>query len=615
MVPRLVLAKDTVQQVSEAIAAILDLDVEIADQRLSRVAGTGAFAQKIGEPLDRDGFVNREVMRTGDYVLIDETGKHVVCQACARAGSCYATALLCYPIKAPGTTIGTISLVACDSRRRAWLLGNLASCIAFLSKMSELITAKVLEQQALLAQESLHRQLALVMDFLGEGIIAVDRYGVITHFNSYAAQLFGVMPGLVVGQEIRDMVGGTGVYDVLCGGEQQRQQRILMKVGATTCPVLCDAIPIAVDGKSMGAVLKFRDIQTSSRMAYEMSYAAKAVTFEDILGVSRQIKQVKLEAQQVARSSSTVLIYGESGTGKELLARAIHTASPRGHGPFVSINLGAVPDGLLESELFGYEAGAFTGAKKGGKLGKFELANGGTLFLDEIGDMPVHLQVKLLRVLEERRVEPLGSTWPRPLDVRIICATHRDLGAMVARREFREDLFYRLNVVPLVIPPLRERKEDIPPLAGRFYPAHAARLGKQITGISPGAMELLMAYGWPGNVRELSNCLEYAVNMETGPTISAQVLGPKLGNSGHVAAKTAATNPRDDKQELILQVLRVHGTSTAGKKAAAAALGISLSTLYRKLKSMAPAPLPPARDPAPVSSLNTPDPPAPTRHR
>lgn len=310
MVPRLVLAKDTVQQVSEAIAAILDLDVEIADQRLSRVAGTGAFAQKIGEPLDRDGFVNREVMRTGDYVLIDETGKHVVCQACARAGSCYATALLCYPIKAPGTTIGTISLVACDSRRRAWLLGNLASCIAFLSKMSELITAKVLEQQALLAQESLHRQLALVMDFLGEGIIAVDRYGVITHFNSYAAQLFGVMPGLVVGQEIRDMVGGTGVYDVLCGGEQQRQQRILMKVGATTCPVLCDAIPIAVDGKSMGAVLKFRDIQTSSRMAYEMSYAAKAVTFEDILGVSRQIKQVKLEAQQVARSSSTVLIYG-----------------------------------------------------------------------------------------------------------------------------------------------------------------------------------------------------------------------------------------------------------------------------------------------------------------
>ncbi|MGI6552605.1 MAG: sigma-54 interaction domain-containing protein [Bacillota bacterium] len=289
----------------------------------------------------------------------------------------------------------------------------------------------------------------------------------------------------------------------------------------------------------------------------------------------------------MANSDSTVLITGESGTGKEILARAIHANSNRSQEHFVTINCGAIPETLLESELFGYEEGAFTGAKKGGKLGKFEIANGGTIFLDEIGDMPLHLQVKLLRVLQEKVIERVGGSFSVPIDVRVIAATHRDLEEQAQQNQFRWDLYYRLNVIPLHIPPLRERQEDIMMLAKYFLEIYNHKINKKIKYFAKETENLLLNYEWPGNVRELSNAVEYAVNMETSAILSARNLPPRL----RMRASTSQYIEKDNglkkmERDLIADALAKYGISTEGKKRVAESLGISLATLYRKLKNI-----------------------------
>ena len=247
-------------------------------------------------------------------------------------------------------------------------------------------------------------------------------------------------------------------------------------------------------------------------------------SFDSIISRSTAMEKIKKRALQVASSNSTVLITGESGTGKGLLARAIHKESPRCSKPFFSVNCAAIPETLLESELFGYERGAFTGAEKNGKLGKFQLADKGTLFLDEIGDMPLHLQVKLLSCLQNRQVDPVGAVRPVDVDVRIIAATNKDLEEMIRQNQFREDLYFRLNVIPLYIPPLRERPEDISMLVQHIIMKFSMAMGKAVTGIEADAMDVLLSYSWPGNIREVENVIEYAINMEQSDTITVDSL-------------------------------------------------------------------------------------------
>ncbi len=242
-------------------------------------------------------------------------------------------------------------------------------------------------------------------------------------------------------------------------------------------------------------------------------------TFDNIIGRSREIQDVKTLAHKISRTHSNVLLVGESGTGKEVFAHAIHAASPRKKGPFIRINCGAIPRELLESELFGYEGGAFTGSLKNGKRGKFELADGGTLFLDEIGDLPLDMQVKLLRVLQEREITPLGSEKTKHVDVRILSATHRNLEEMVHEGLFREDLFYRLNVISVEIPPLRKRREDIPVFTNYLVEKFVKSMGKPIEGVCEKVHQLFALYDWPGNIRELENVIERAFNMADGRLI------------------------------------------------------------------------------------------------
>lgn len=309
------------------------------------------------------------------------------------------------------------------------------------------------------------------------------------------------------------------------------------------------------------------------------------VSFGSIVGRSPSLRRVVEVARRVAEGDSTVLVHGESGTGKELFARAIHQASPRAGRSFVAVNCGAIPEGLVESELFGYDRGAFTGADPRGKPGKFELADGGTLFLDEVGDLPLSLQVKLLRALQERQIERLGGRTPVRVDVRVIAASNRPLERLVEEGRFRLDLFYRLNVIPLHLPPLRDRHEDIPPLAQHFLCRLASSLTRCPEGFTPAAMRLLVSYSWPGNVRELQNAVEFAANMCQDSLIGPEDLPPYVrGDFPPVPDHFRTLDLRTLEKRAILEALERYGTSLQGKRLAARALGISVATLYRKVE-------------------------------
>ena len=286
-----------------------------------------------------------------------------------------------------------------------------------------------------------------------------------------------------------------------------------------------------------------------------------------------------------------MLITGESGTGKEMFAKAIHYSSARGKGPFITVNCGAIPENLLESELFGYEKGAFTGANDKGKVGKFELANAGTIFLDEIGDMPLHLQVKILHVLQNMRFERVGGNKTIIVDLRIIAATNKDLEQMIRDGTFREDLYYRLSVIPLNIPPLRERKEDIKMLMYHFLEKYNTFMNKRITGFSPAVESAYRDYDWPGNVRELENAVEYGVNMAFGDQIGMDAVPARLLRSdmGVILANdnlTLGEQMKHLEREIISNKLRKYGSSGSAKDKVAKELGLSRATLYRKLAEL-----------------------------
>jgi DNA-binding NtrC family response regulator len=306
------------------------------------------------------------------------------------------------------------------------------------------------------------------------------------------------------------------------------------------------------------------------------------VCFSEIVGQSAPLRRVLKDVETVAPTFSTVLIYGETGTGKELIARAIHNISGRSNRPFVKLNCAAIPLGLLESELFGHEKGAFTGAVAR-KIGRFELAHEGTLFLDEIGDIPLELQPKLLRVLQEQEFERLGSTRTTRVDVRIIAATNGDLAQMTRAKQFREDLYFRLNVFPIHLPPLRERTGDIPLLVRHYVDKSSQRMNKRVETIPPEAMAALSSYSWPGNIRELQNFIERSVILTPGSVLHFQ--GNKLHLAGPVSAATGVTL-EDVERDHILQVLRETGGVIGGRHGAALRLGLKRTTLISKMERM-----------------------------
>jgi formate hydrogenlyase transcriptional activator len=371
-----------------------------------------------------------------------------------------------------------------------------------------------------------------------------------------------------------EAIGTLAVASRLELGFSQRDATMLREVA--------DQVAMAVSN-----AVAFRQIaELRDRLRQEKQYLEEEINlekrFDDIVGESTGLRQVLKEIETVAPTNATVLIQGETGTGKELLARDIHRLSPRKDHTFVKVNCAAIPAGLLESELFGHEKGAFTGAISQ-KIGRLELAHQGTLFLDEIGDLPLELQPKILRALQEKEFERLGSTRTIPVDVRIIAATNRELGKMVAEKQFRSDLYYRLRVFPITIPPLRERREDIPLLVRYFVDRHARQLNRKITNISSDVMQALTRWDWPGNIRELDNFLERAVILSTGPELRAplsELIAPE-----QIPAQNSFTS-QSAEREHILRALRETKGMIGGPDGAAVRLGLKRTTLNSKLKKL-----------------------------
>lgn len=578
---------DTAQQVAEAVSAVLDVETQVLDDEYTIVAATGKFRELVGTKEaeafhPEGGFLYTRVLRTGKtYVIEDPDDTMYGPILIGEVGE------ICCPINLHGTVIGVLSLVAFDEEQKNRLLGKKEHLQNFLHRMAFLLASRVSETEAYKKLEITSHKMQVIVESINQGILSVDRHGVITHCNSYAASITGIPTNFLLGRRITEIWPASPVPGVLRSGTGYAEKEELYGNPPHQMHLLVTATPIISGGETVGAVISFRNMSDARQSAYELTDNKIALELDHIVGNSRSIIEVKRQALRVARGNSTVLITGESGTGKELFARAIHYASSRRQKPLVIVNCGAIPETLLESELFGYEEGAFTGARRGGRPGKFELAHGGTIFLDEIGDLPLHLQVKILHILQRRQVERVGGGTSIPVDVRIIAATNRDLEAMCAAGEFREDLYYRLNVIPLSIPPLRQRREDIIVLMQHFLHKYCRLLGKDITQFSDNVIQAFNRYHWPGNVRELENALEYAVNMEPGRMISLNSVPEKI--RGHWLGQNQAGarlrhHLADAERDLLARKIAELAGQNLSKKEMARQLGISRATLYRKLK-------------------------------
>jgi len=437
-----------------------------------------------------------------------------------------------------------------------------------------------------------------VFDKINAGVIIIDAKGYVTHFNKPYGQFLNLDPGAQIGKHCTKVIENTRMHIVARTGKAE----INKSHSINGHDMVVQRIPIKKAGKVIAVYgqVMFRNVEEVQKLAAKMSMLESKVqlfekelfdlrstkyTFNCIIGKSGEIKYLKEEARNAALNDSTVLITGESGTGKELFSQAIHNASLRRHGPFVRINCAAIPKDLLESELFGYEEGAFTGAKVKGKPGKFELANKGTIFLDEIGDLSLAMQPKLLRVLEEKEFERIGGTKVIRSDFRVICATNQNLEDLMGKLKFRKDLFYRLNVIPIYIPPLRERPKDIIPLANHLLEKMTKAANRSQMHMEKNAAKELKKYTWPGNARELSNVLERAMYSSNNDTIYKGDLPFNLDFNVPVPGKKRTPTLKNaQSQAQIKTIYQVLARTNYNKARAAKLLGIHRTLLYKKMK-------------------------------
>ena len=575
-----------VQLICEAIASVVNIDVTIVDKDRVRLAGTGSYRESIGEVVGVNSAFNY-ALTEGIGFIIEDPGEHQACLNCDCKDKCDEHAEVCCPIRLDGETIGVIGLIAFKEAQRTALIENQENLLSFLDRMADLISSKLKEYESHEALELLAKELEVVVDSLDTSLIAIDAMGKVLRVNRKLQKLIGKKS---VGH-IKDLFDQAHLQQILLMKEGSKNHYYTFPNGLRG---VYDVALIKVNQSIKGFIITIKSIEEVMNTVNDMMLDTVTTGFDFIIGRSESLLSAKNLAKKVAASASTVLILGESGTGKELFARAIHHSSLRNKMPFVAINCAAIPDHLLESELFGYEEGAFTGAKKGGKPGKFQLANRGTLFLDEIGDMPLHLQAKLLRALQEKRIDQLGGNNPIDVDVRVIAATHANLEEKVLEGSFRQDLYYRLNVIPINVPPLRERKDDLLLTAKYLVEKWCGKLDKEVPMMSQSFIEAMNRHDWPGNVRELENAIEYAVNVCDEDVLEIRHL-PRRVSVGY--AVLTPSEPHDLQhpievrtiakleEEAIRAALERFGRSGEALEEVAKVLGISRATLYRKIKT------------------------------
>lgn len=578
--------RDYVQKTAEIIASVLEMQVIICDSNRELIGDSYPIWSPSSKLLN-DTSILTKVMESGEKITLEDISEYEGCRICKNNSVCEIKAILGVPILHKGLIIGSIGILADTYIAKEKLLKKNSNYHDFIDKMSDLLLSKLIEKEKNNELIIMRERLISIVNSTDGALIAIDENGEIIHYNSTVNQF--VDEKIELSSKVDKLIPNAAVNSLIKAGESFKNREVVFAKGGRLVYSLISGKPIIMDDQNFGFTLLIKKLTDVYSEVNNLSNDNDIITgFERMIGESNEIKAVKDKASMVSKSSSTVLIQGESGTGKEILARAIHSSSKSYDKPFIAINCAAIPDDLLESELFGYEDGAFTGAKKGGKIGKFQLAEGGTIFLDEIGEMPLHLQSKILRVLQERKIEKLGGSSSIDINVRIIAATNKNLETQIMNNEFREDLYYRLSVIPVYIPPLRDRKSDIPLLLNYFLDSYNTLLQKSIRGYSQNSMDVLLSYDWKGNVRELQNLVEYSVNMAKGDYITVGDLPSRVIESASTYCKSDDSIVKPIEELISLSIdnaLKIYGTDLNGKTQAAKALGISLATLYRKTKA------------------------------
>lgn len=561
------LRKD-IQKFAETIAQIIQMDVEIMDKNFIRIGGTGRLKNKVGLSMTEESHIYKKVLETGKEYVILNPKEDIHCSNCPSIEECKEKLEVSTPIFLNSEVVGVIGLICFNNQQKVNFVEKQEKYLNFLKQISGFISSQAQLSLENSSTESKKEFLKVILNRIEEGILIYDNNFLLTHMNEVAIKLFNtkILQENLLIQPLNDNFLGKNAYSIIYNDKK------------------LDVFGEVFTFSPFEKVLIFKEKKAIHNSILHVTNSTTGTLVKDFIFYSDSMKKLFERINKISKNPSTVLITGESGTGKEIIARTIHMNSNRVNQPFIAINCGAIPEALLESEFFGYIKGSFTGADPRGKIGKFELANGGTLFLDEIGDMPLYMQIKLLRVLQERSIVRIGSNQLIDVDVRIIAATNQNLEHLVESGEFRKDLYYRLNVVPIEVPPLRKRTGDIFIFAEHFAEKYAVLFKKNFNSISSEVLDIFEKYSWPGNVRELENTIEYMINL--------------MGNNGilsynHLPQKLLANKSAEVFQErtlksmeieMISDLLKKYGDSTESKKQIAKILGIGIATLYRKIE-------------------------------
>ncbi|CAL7895090.1 sigma-54-dependent Fis family transcriptional regulator [Fusobacterium necrophorum] len=561
---------DDVKKYSEIVSKVIGMDVEVMDSSFTRIAGTGSLKEKVGLDMKEESHIYHQVLESKETIIILEPRKDMHCLTCEKKFLCKEELEISTPIMYQDDVIGVIGLICFEKYKKNEFIGKKDLYIQFLKQISEFISYKVYEYFHSLQLKRDNEILSNIIDRVQDIIILTNRKNQIELINKKGKSI------------LAPILKKENIY-LKSSSNFLNQKEFKFSYSGKEISGIGDIFSFSLEKNKELTKTLFVFKEISEFKKYLLSFHGNSSI---ILLESPQMQNIYSQISKVAKNNTSILITGESGTGKEIIAKQIHDLSSYSDGPFITVNCGAIPESLMESELFGYTKGAFTGADPKGKIGFFERAHNGTIFLDEIGEMPLQIQVKMLRVLQDKKITPIGSHTEKQVNVRIIAATNRNLEQEVKKRNFREDLFYRLSVFPIDIPPLRERKKDIKILVNFFVKKYYISFQMEQKDISTEVYQYFLEYSWPGNIRELRNTIEYCMNIieENEKSIELKHLSPKLLNNKEKdkKIKTLAELERDAIQNL----LQIYGNSSEAKKIIAKSLGIGIATLYRKIKNL-----------------------------
>jgi transcriptional regulator with PAS, ATPase and Fis domain len=552
----------------KSIADVIDFDMYVVDNELLRIVGTGIYSKMLGIVLP-ENTSNGWVIKNKEPLIMFQPLEHEICDDCPmkKSNNCGEEYSIHMPIILNDVCLGVVTIASTyDDESKLRIAAQRDKLFEFITVIADGI-CELIEGETKLANYK------NILSFSSEAMIITDEEGNIKEMSD------------VIKKKFRNF---KNIYDVISKNSDSYGENFNSVIFKVNDNLKINRVKVNINQDKYNQIFFIQkensDVDGDKADNWD-SYIDEELFLSQIVGKSENIEELKKVVLHSAKYNSNCLILGESGTGKEMFAKLIHKISDRRDSPFIPINCAAIPDNLIESEIFGYEGGSFTGASKNGKMGLFEAANNGTIFLDEIGDMPIYLQPKLLRVLETGKITRLGGTKEIQLDVRFIAATNKQISKQIKNGQFREDLYYRLCVIPLNLPTLRERTEDIIELTKYFMDKYNSKFSKNVKNISADVKKQLLIYDWPGNVRELENVIEYAITMERTDTLCTQSLPLNVDYKKNVVVEDVSGRSINDfKRENIKKLLEKHGKTVESKTLIAKELGVSLSTLYRYFK-------------------------------